>query len=156
MEASEILREAVSKAGVKSVAADMNLSASLLYKWCDGGQQATSTGSNPLERVADLYELTGDVAIVSWLCQKAGGFFARNPITTANQDEPAMKAIREILKEFSDVLDTASQSFENDGQIDPSEAKTIRKEWEELKEVTESFVVACEDGIYMEKTGEKA
>jgi transposase-like protein len=151
MESSEVLREAVSKAGVKSVAADMNLSASMLYKWCEQNQEGTSAASNPLDRVAELYELTGDVAIVSWLCQKAGGFFAGNPITAANKDEPAMKAIRAILREFSEVLDSASQSFENDGQIDPDEAEKIRKEWEELKQVTESFVVSCEHGVYMKK-----
>lgn len=151
MEASEVLREAVSKAGVKSVAADMSLSASMLYKWCERNQQGVPAVSNPLERVAELYELTGDVAIVSWLCQKAGGFFAENPKSEVNKDEPAMKAIREILKEFSEVLDSASESCANDGHINPAETEKIRKEWEELKQVTESFVVSCEHGVYMEK-----
>ena len=156
MESFEVLREAVGKAGVKCVAAEMNLSASMLYKWCDRNPQGNSAANNPLDRVAAIYELTGDVAIVSWLCQKAGGFFARNSITSADRNIPAMKAIREILKEFSDVLATASESVEDDGQISPSEAAAIRKEWEELKEVTEGFVVDCESGTYMDKTGERS
>jgi hypothetical protein len=44
-----------------------------------------------------------------------------------------------------------SKSIADDGKIDTEEAEKIRKEWEELKEATESFVVACEKGIYMEE-----
>ena len=57
---------------------------------------------------------------------------------------------QKILQEFSDLLDAVSSSVENDGDIDAKEAKRIRREWEDLKRITESFVVACERGVYAE------
>ena len=33
-------------------------------------------------------------------------------------------------------------------RIDGTEAKTIRKRWEELKSVTETFVACCENGNF--------
>jgi hypothetical protein len=53
-----------------------------------------------------------------------------------------------ILKEFSELLEAVSESIENGNAISPTEARRIRKEWEDLKSLTEGFVYACEQGVY--------
>ena len=45
---------------------------------------------------------------------------------------------------LSQPLEVISQSYDNDKKIDSKEANMIRKEWEDLKGVGESFVKACE------------
>jgi hypothetical protein len=53
MDSSEVLKNAISGVGAKSVAADMNLSASLIYKWCQpSGRVEDSGADNPLGRLS--------------------------------------------------------------------------------------------------------
>jgi len=149
MKSHEILREATGKVGVKAVAVDMNLSTSLVYKWCQSKDGRNASGAeNPLDRVLTICELTEDEGPIAWLCQQVDGFFVKNPSADEGGRQPLLKVTQEILKEFSDLLDVMSRSIENDGEVDAREAANIRKEWEELKAVTESFVVACESGAY--------
>ena len=69
MESFEILKQAVNNLGVKSIAADMNLSTSLIYKWCQPKDTPDAAGAdNPLDRIAKIYDLTGDDTPVRWLC----------------------------------------------------------------------------------------
>ena len=149
MESHEVLKEAMRTAGVKAVAADMHLSASLLYKWCEPKDHPDAAGAdNPLDRLQRLIQLTGDIGPVTWLCQQNAGYFTQNPSPDRSRDMPLLHVTRRILKEFSDLLDAVSESIENDGEISAEEADRIRREWEELKTLTESFVVACESGVY--------
>jgi hypothetical protein len=149
MESSDVIRSAVKPMGIKAVAHDMHLSASLLYKWCEP-KNSEGSADNPLDRVAKLYELTGDRGLIQWLCQKADGSFLEN--TTDNSSsrsatEP-LHVTGTLLKEFSDVIDAISKSIENDGVITGNESHKIRNEWEELKNVAERFVRNCEKGCY--------
>jgi hypothetical protein len=140
--------------GVKAVAAEMSLSASLLYKWCQPKDHPDAAGAdNPLDRLQKVIELTGNTSPVKWLCQQSNGFFTTNPIPDVSSDLPMINVTRRILKEFSELLDVVSESIENDGEITADEAGRIRKEWEELKVLTESFVVACEAGVYRNENG---
>ena len=149
MESHEVLRKAVNTAGVKSVSSDLNLSSSLIYKWCEPKDKQGACGAdNPLDRLLNVYRATGDVGPIAWLCEQADGFFVRNPKQNETGRLAVFQATQQILKEFSDVLRAVSESNENDERIDPDEARAIRGEWEELKAVTESFVVACEKGVY--------
>ena len=151
MKSFEVLRESVGRAGAKSVASDMNLSTSLIYKWCEEKENGSGGADNPLDRIAAICELTDDTAPVRWLCEQAGGFFVQNPAAARDDSLPVLTAIRKILQEFSEVLDVASSSYENDGRIDSVDAKQIRKEWEDLKQEAETFVVACENGVYQKE-----
>jgi len=154
MESFEVLRESMKTAGIKAVSVDMNLSASLLYKWCEENDNLDSSKTyNPLDRVLKLYKITGDTNPISWLCQQTGGFLVKNPLAKQSKNTPVIRATQSILKEFSEVLEAVSKSLDDDGKIDAEEAEQIRNEWEDLKEATESFVVACEKGIYMEEKG---
>ena len=74
-------------------------------------------------------------------------------LTTASQlvhlppTELLMPATNDILQEFADMLATIARASA-DNAISEDEAKTIRRRWEELKSVTESFVKAAESGAF--------
>jgi len=154
MESHEVLKQTVNHLGVKAIASDMGLSTSLIYKWCQPKEEVDSSGAdNPLDRIMRIYKLTGDRSPVEWLCQNIGGFFVKNhPVEMQDGDffQP-LKATQEILSEFSQLLEVVSQSIEDDQLIDTREAANIRRVWENLKSITESFVVACEAGKYGKK-----
>ena len=149
MESCEVLKKSVSELGAKSVASDLGLSASLIYKWCQPSDSAEASGAdNPLDRLARIQDLTKDTGPVEWLCQKADGYFVPNAATQDIDAIPLLHMTRRIVREFSDLLDVLTESIENDGLIDLKEADSIRGEWENLKSSAESFVTACEKGRY--------
>ncbi len=152
-----VLKKAVTKAGTKSLAKKMNLSSSLIYKWCqenikDEDCYLPSGAANPLDRLRKIYELTQDIEIINWICQLADGFFVRNvkyeDITIAQE---VFKNTQRLIKEFSETLEAITDSYNLDKQITVKESKTIRKEWEDLKRVGEAFVKACEHGRFHKK-----
>ena len=146
------IKEAVRELGAKQVAAELKLSPSLLYKWCEPRTFSDSGAANPLDRVADLYRVTGDRRLVAWVCRQADCFPVQNPPPPdPGQPVPPIKSTQVILREFSELLKDVSDSIENDGVIDPGEAREIRQHWEKLKHLAESFIVACEDGRYGKK-----
>lgn len=149
MQSHEVLKLAMNKVGVKALAADMHLSTSLLYKWCQPKDAPDDPGAdNPLDRLSKLCRLTEDDRPIRWLCERAGGYFSPNPVARGLHSMPLINATRSILKEFTELLDAVSESIENDGRISSNEADRIRSEWEDLKSLTESFVHACETGAY--------
>lgn len=149
MNSYEVLKKSVSDLGAKSVAADLGLSTSLIYKWCQPSDSEDASGAdNPLDRLARLYELTGDKRPIEWLCRKADGYFVSNCPTEDEDAIPLLHMTRRIVREFSELLDVLTESIENDGKIDAQESECIRKEWEELKSSAESFVRYCEKGTY--------
>lgn len=149
MDSYKVMKKSVSDLGVKSVASDLGLSTSLIYKWCQPSDSEDASGAeNPLDRLARVYELTGDKGPVQWLCRKADGFFVENAPSEEIDAIPLLHMTRRIVREFSDVLDVLTESIDNDGQIDLDEARQIRQEWEKLKSSAESFVSSCEKGVY--------
>ncbi len=149
MDSYEVLKQAVTNVGAKSVAADMALSTSLIYKWCEPSDSPSSGGAeNPLDRIAKIYNQTEDTGPSQWRCEHADGFFVKNPTTTEDHHLALLPATQKILKEFSELLNAVSRSAERDGEIDIKEAERIRREWEDLKRAAEKFVFACETGCY--------
>jgi hypothetical protein len=146
MKSNEVLSKAMKDVGVKSVAHDMNLSASLIYKWAQG-EYNVGSADNPLDRIIKLHKLTGDDNIIQWVCNSAGGFFVKNIEVEGMHSEELFKSTQSILKEFSEMLAAITDS-KLDGEITGNEAESIRKEWEDLKSVTEQFVISCENGSY--------
>ena len=146
------IKEAVRELGAKQVAAELKLSPSLLYKWCEPRLFSDSGAANPLDRVAELYRVTGDQRLISWVCRQADCFPVRNPPPRdPGQSVPPIKSTQVILREFSELLGDVSTSIEGDGVIDAKEAQAIRQHWEKLKHLAESFIVACEAGHYDKK-----
>ncbi len=147
MQSHEVLRETFQKCSAKQIAADLDLSLSLVYKWAEApGPDGQPTG-NPLERVAALHRSTQDEQILQWLCQQGGGFFIRNPKTHLAHPDFLIPATNGIVQEFADLLAVIATAAA-DNQITPKESKTIRARWEELKSVTETFVACCEHGNF--------
>jgi hypothetical protein len=136
----------------------MGLSESLVYKWAQEppeGEIERSGAKNPLDRLLELYQITGDHQIISWLCQQANGYFCENPKEHKSDklDLNVLRNTQMMVKEFSDMLGEISSALGNDRSIDEAEAKKIRREWEDLKRKAEAFVSGCERGRYTE--GEK-
>lgn len=152
MNSNDILKNSINKVGVKSIASDMKLSSSLIYKWCQPNDNEDCTGAdNPLDRIMKIIELTKDTQAIEWLCQKANGYFVRNPENPSNstyENIHPVRATQNILSEFSELLSIVSHSIENDQIIDENEASQIRQVWDKLKSVTETFVSSCEKGLY--------
>jgi len=146
MESHELLREVFEKKTAKEVSSDLELSTSMVYKWAQPPAGEGSGIENPLDRVEALFQSTGDHRLIQWLCQRAGGFFIQNP---KNVPHPhyLIPATNQIVQEFADLLQVVAAAAA-DNQITPAEAKQIRARWEELKSVTEGFVVCCEEGNF--------
>ena len=149
MKSHEVIKESMESVGVKAIASDMNLSSSLLYKWCQPNDEVDENGtSNPLDRVAKIFEATGDENLLAWVCQQADGFFSPNPKVGDNAAESLFANTHRLVAEFSDLLREVSQSYDKDGEICEADARRIRREWEELKGAGESFVKGCEKGLF--------
>jgi hypothetical protein len=147
MQSHELLREVLQKCSAKQVAADLNLSLSMIYKWAEPDEGDGSGSVNPLDRIEALLRSTQDRRIVQWICQRAGGFFIQNPKTDKPQPEFLIPATNEIVQEFADLLAVIAVAAA-DNEITSKEAKSIRARWEELKIVTEGFVACCEEGNF--------
>ena len=152
MKSCEILKTAADTIGVKALAAKLSLSPALVYKWCQDSNKEdpdSSGARNPLDRLAEIVQATGDEKVVNWLCHEAGGFFVHNPRAHDGDNETELlRRTQALVKEFSELLSTVTSSIEDDGQIEDKEADLIRRAWETLKITAESFVVACETGCY--------
>jgi hypothetical protein len=147
MQSHELLREVLQKTSAKQVAADLNLSLSMIYKWAEPDEGDGSGAVNPLDRIEQLLKSTGDRQLVQWICERAGGFFILNPKTTKPHPDYLIPATNEIVQEFADLLAVIA-SAAADNEINAQESKRIRARWEELKSVTEGFVTCCEEGNF--------
>lgn len=137
-------REGLGKqAAHAEVAKSLGVSTSLLYKWREpaiGGSGQT----NPLERAVQLIEATGDVRIVDWLCQRAGGSFAaENP----SGDPDLRRAANTLVRDFSLLIAEIVQATE-DHEVDHEEGRRLRARWDELRTRGEAFIRTAERGGY--------
>lgn len=143
----ELLKDVLKRTSAKQIAADMNLSLSLIYKWAEPpGEVAGSGSSNPLDRIEQLIKTTGDARIAHWVCARAGGFFIENP-PAKSSGAALVPATNEIVNDFAQLLSTITAASA-DQQVTAQEATAIRARWEELKSATEGFVQAAEKGAF--------
>ena len=146
MKSHELLHDVFDRSSPKQVAEDLGVSVSLVYKWAEPPEQG-SGAANPLDRIDGLLQSTKDPRIVEWLCNRAGGFFVRNPTMAKPGAYAVVPATNKIVQEFADMLGViASAALDN--SITPTEANKIRDRWEDLKSVTENFVTCCEKGNF--------
>ena len=149
MQSHELLREVFQSHSAKHIAAELGLSLSMIYKWAEPPDQAAGSGTaNPLDRIDALQKCSGDPRIVQWVCQRAGGFFIKNPKANYPHPDFLIPATNEIIQEFADLLAVIAKAVADD-QIVPKESADIRGRWEELKSVTEGFVHCCEEGNFL-------
>jgi regulatory protein CII len=147
MQSHELLQEVFQKCSAKHVAAELGLSLSMIYKWAEPDDGTGSGAANPLDRIEALARCTGDTRLVQWICERAGGFFIKNPKSNWPHPLFLIPATNQIVQEFADLLSVIAVAAA-DNHITPPEAKTIRARWEELKTVTEGFVRCCEEGNF--------
>jgi hypothetical protein len=147
MESHELLQEVFQKCSAKQVAGELGLSLSMIYKWAEPDDSGGSGAANPLDRIEALVLCTRDARIVHWICERAGGFFIKNPKATWPHPIHLMPATNQIVQEFADLLAVIATAA-TDNHITKQEAKSIRARWEELKSVTEGFVRCSEEGNF--------
>lgn len=159
MKSYEVIRNAVDEPGVKRVAAELRVSPALVYKWCeppaDNTDPEQSGARNPLDRVREIYLLTKDIRLIRWLCNEAGGYFVPDPVLELRRtsEETIFNRTRQMMREFSELLDAIHDSLSDDAAVDCSEADQIRQKWEDLKATAEEFALACEKGHFHLKRG---
>jgi len=153
MESHDVLKAVIEEVGTKEVAFDLKVSTSLVYKWC--AEPPTASGDdasgarNPLDRLMQLYESTGDRRPIDWLCTQAGGFFVPQIETEKETiNEVYVMHTRKFLSDFSQLLQTVTDSMAHENRIDASESDRIREKWQALQSCAEAFVQACERGSF--------
>ena len=161
MKSYDVIRQAVEEPGVKAVAAALRVSPALVYKWCeppaDADDPDQSGAKNPLDRLREMYLLTKDIRLIRWMCNEADGFFVSNPVPNLRRslEENVFLETRGMVREFSELLDTVTESLEKTPGIQADEAVAIREKWEDLKACVEKFVIGCERGHYDAKPAAK-
>ncbi len=147
MDSHEVLRRALKKTSPKAVAAELGVSLSLVYKWAEKPGEDNAGSRNPLDRLLEIIELSGDTGIVEWLCRKQGGHFVMNPEIVGHPMDHVLRATQEIICRFSDLLNEISDAS-LDHSVTPEEAHKIRECWDTLKSYAEGFVRGCEKGDF--------
>lgn len=148
MKSHEMVRNLFEVMSPKELAAELGVSVSLIYKWAEPADDAGSGTPNPLERIAALLKVTGDVRIAEWVCRHAGGFYTKSPDTVATEDSHSVSVLtNRIVQDFAELLSSIATAAMDDA-IDSKEAGDIRHRWEHLKSVTEAFVCCCEHGNF--------
>jgi len=147
MESHEVLRRALRKTTPKAVASDLGVSLSLVYKWAEKPSDDGSGSKNPLDRLLQIIELSGDTGIVEWLCRKQGGHFVKDPDVNGHEISHVLPATQAIIGQFSDLLEHITDAAD-DHSVSKEEADKIRQCWDTLKSYAEGFVRSCEKGDY--------
>lgn len=147
MESHEVLKRALRKTTPKAVAAELGVSLSLVYKWAEKPNETGSGSFNPLDRLLQIIDLSGDTGIVEWLCRQQGGHFVKDPDVSGHQVNHVLSATQEIIGQFSDLLNEISDAAD-DQSVCKDEAVAIRQCWDKLKSYAEAFVRACEAGDF--------
>lgn len=147
MESHEVLKRALRKTSPKAVAAEMGVSLSLIYKWAEKPSDVGSGSKNPLDRLLQIIELSGDSGIVEWLCRRLGGHFVRDPEVATQKFGHVVPATQQIIGHFAELLNEISTSA-LDQSVSKDEAKDIREIWDKLKSCSEGFVRGCENGDF--------
>jgi len=138
----EAMREACAAAGVKTVARQLGVTPTALYN-----QINDLAKPDVLRRFVDFADATGNDLAIEWVCEELGGCFVRNPAVSVLRGMRAGDYISSSVKEFGDMLREIGESL-SDGRVTKVEAVKIRKAWEELKRMLESFALSCECGFH--------
>ena len=79
MKSHQIIKESCKKRGIKSIASEIGVSSSLMYKWSQPYDGSGSGSKNPLDRIVELINAIQDPAVIEWICEQSGGYFVRDP-----------------------------------------------------------------------------
>jgi len=150
MKSHELLRRLLQDRNAKELAEEMGLSTSTIYKWTEPAVNGGSGTQNPLDRVEQLIALTNGGAVAHWVCERAGGFYVKNPhLGDGSEHQPVVVATNRIVQEFAEMLSLVTMAA-IDNTITEEEARDIRDRWESVKSATEEYVNCCELGHFRE------
>ena len=144
MNSKEAMKAACQQAGVKTVAESLGLSPTAIYN-----QINDINKTDILQKFVDFTTACEDDTPIRWACEELNGIFVKNPQVKVQNDKKVYDCVPQVLKEFSDVIREIGTAMA-DGRVSAEEAVKIRKEWEELKTLLESFVLASEFGYIKE------
>lgn len=151
MASHELLHEVCKKPGSKNVAQAVGLSLSLIHQW-SRARGDRSEAMNPLDRVEALIQFTGDVRLAQWVCERADGYFVKNPAVMSaprtGKAEPSLLLATAKLVGSIAEFEVKLSATELHGCISAADGRELRSAWEKLKSVGESFVQACERGMF--------
>ena len=147
MHSHELIRAVLERRGPKTVASAIGLSVPRVYQWTEPPPPEGSGGANPLDRVAALLDATGDHRIADWICHHAKGYFVKNAGPLDLEGPHLMKATETLIKQYTQMLSLIS-TVVVDGQVSPEESVDLRRQWQSIQSVTESYVTACEKGLF--------
>lgn len=141
----DILREATKGVNIKELAADLGkvegkptLSKSYVY------QQLSARTANILDRCQVWLKHEKGDSILQWLCNENEGYFVKR-ITRLGKNDHTV--IATLLKEFAEVMGSIADAL-LDGKVSMKEYRKMRKEWQDVQSVMESFFDAIERGEY--------
>lgn len=144
MDSKQAMKAACKDVGVKNVAEVLGLSPTAIYNQINDPDK-----HDILEKFVDFCNACENDVPVKWVCEELNGTFIRNQDIKIEKGS-YQHCMSDALKEFGDVISEIGKAME-DGVVTTDEAQAIRKEWEDLKRVMESFVLAGEFGYITEK-----
>ena len=138
MMTDKILNEATKGVNKKELASELGFDVSYLYRQLNGGER------NILDQIKPWLKAENGDTILQWLCNENEGYFVKR-ITRRGKNDHAV--IAKLLKEFAEVMGSIADAL-LDGKISTKEYKTMRKEWQDVQSVMESFFDSIERGEY--------
>lgn len=152
MNLNDELRSAIKRAGikdkvvgVKKVAEAFDVSESIIHKWVETGEHHRK---NPMEDFLKLMEvLKWDPEFMRYICGLGGGCYVKDPPLKNGKAQDLMSVENDVMGNMGGLMKTISIAA-RDKNISSHKARDIRKGWDEVKSLTEGFVVGCEHGNF--------
>ena len=145
MNSKEALKLACDERGVKEIAENLKISSTAIYNQINDPDK-----NDILNKFVDFVNACGNDIPIQWAAAELNGIFLKNPDIEAKKEEIRQRYVPEALQEFGNVIKEIGEAMA-DGKVTPEEAESIRREWDKLKILLETFVLACEFGFLDDK-----
>ena len=144
MDSKEALKLACDERGVKEIAENLSISPTAIYNQINDPDK-----NDILNKFVDFVNACGNDVAIQWASSELNGIFLKNPDIAAKKEEIKRTYIPEALQDFGNVIKEIGEAME-DGKVTAEEAEGIRQQWDKLKVLLETFVLACEFGFLNE------
>jgi len=141
MNSKEALKSACHERGIKEISENLKISPTAIYNQINDPDK-----NDILNKFVDFVNACGNDSPIQWAASELNGIFLRNPDILAKKEEISQTYVPEALQEFGNVIKEIGEALE-DGKVTLKEAEKIRAEWDKLKILLETFVLACEFGF---------
>ncbi len=138
MNSKDAMREACKDVGIREIAEVLEMSPSNFYNQINDPNR-----KDLLSKFVDFCNACENDKAIAWASEELNGTFVKNPDISHPKLQDPNECISTSLKEFGDIVREINLAAK-DQKISKEETASIRKEWEELKVVMESFVLSHE------------